>query len=669
MAMFLANKEKDTTEKFIQGFNINDTGEVCSNVCYVGEKAEEFSTKKNIIILGLGTLIYIVALVLELPFFWELSLFLLGYIVIARDIVWKAAKNVFHGQLFDENFLMTIATVGAFAIKEFPEAVAVMLFYKIGELFEGVASAHSHKSIKSLLEMRPDYANLKVGNRVERVDPRRVRVGDIIVVKPGEKVPLDGIILEGSSMVDTSALTGESIPRKLNREKQILSGMINKTGLLSVRVTKKFSESTVSKILDLMENAATKKAPTEKFITKFAKYYTPIVVFSAIALAIVPVILYNIPVLTPMFAHEETFSEWMYKALIFLVISCPCALVISIPLGFFGGIGASSKRGVLVKGSNYLEGLNNLHVVVWDKTGTLTKGIFEVAKIVLENHNLTEGKMLEFVAKAESQSHHPIARSILKAFDKEVDESELESYEEIPGYGIKAKVAGHSIFVGNDKMLHKEGIKHNVCSDEGTVVYAVIDHEYAGYVVISDEVKEDSSTTIQKLKDIGVKRQIMLTGDNDEVARAVAQKLGLEEYFAELLPQQKVEKIEELIKQKENKNDMVAFVGDGINDAPVLIRSDIGIAMGALGSDAAIEAADIVLMTDEPSRIFEAVKVAKRTRKILWQNIGFAVGVKGIFLAMGALGAATMWEAVFADVGVALLAILNSTRVLRYSRK
>jgi len=667
--MFFVNKAKDIPDKFIRSFNISNTSGICNNVCYAGEKAEEFSTKKSIIILGLGTLIYIAALVLELPFFWGLSLFLLSYIVIARDVVWKAVKNVFHGQLFDENFLMTIATVGAFAIKEFPEAVAVMLFYKIGELFEGIASAHSHKSIKSLLEMRPDYANLKVGNRIEKVDPRQVRVGDIITVKPGEKVPLDGIILEGSSMVDTSALTGESIPRELNREKQILSGMINKTGLLSVRVTKKFSESTVSKILDLMENAATKKAPTEKFITKFAKYYTPIVVFSAIALAIVPVILYNIPSLTPMFAHEVTFSEWIYKALIFLVISCPCALVISIPLGFFGGIGASSKLGVLVKGSNYLEGLNNLHVVVWDKTGTLTKGVFEVTKIVLKNHNLTEGKMLEFIAKAESQSHHPIAQSILKAFNKEVDESGMESYEEIPGYGIKTKVAGHSIFVGNDKMLHKEGIKHNAYNDEGTVVHAVIDHEYAGYVVISDEVKEDSSTTIQKLKDIGVKRQIMLTGDNNEVARTVAQKLGLEEYFAELLPQQKVEKIEELIKQKKNKTDMVAFVGDGINDAPVLIRSDIGIAMGALGSDAAIEAADIVLMNDEPSKIFEAVKVAKRTRKIVWQNIGFAVGVKGIFLVMGTLGAVTMWEAVFADVGVALLAVLNSTRVLRYSRK
>jgi len=557
-----------------------------------------------------------------------------------------------------------VATLGAFAIKKFPEAVAVMLFFKVGELFQNIALNRSRKSIKSLMEIRPDYANLKIDGETKKVDPDEVNVGDVIMVKPSERVPLDGIVLDGSSLVDTSALTGESVPRKVKAKDGILSGMINKTGLLTVQVTKRFSESTVSKILDLVENAASKKAPTEKFITKFAKYYTPAVVFGAFTLAIVPVILYHIPAFTPMFAHEETFSEWIYKALIFLVISCPCALVISIPLGFFGGIGASSKRGILVKGSNYLEGLNNLHTVVWDKTGTLTKGVFRVTKIVTKN-NFPEDKILKFAAQAESQSSHPIAQSILEAFNRKVDERKIESYEEISGYGIKARVEGHYVLVGNDKILHRENIEHDTCDVEGTVVHVVIDYKYAGYIIISDEIKEDTRIAIQRLKDIGVKRQIMLTGDSQEVAKAVSQKLGLDEYFAELLPQQKVEKIEELMKKKVNNKDLIAFVGDGINDAPVLMRSDIGVAMGALGSDAAIEAADIVLMTDEPSRLHEAVKIAKRTRGIILQNIGFALGVKGTFLTVGVLGMATMWEAVFADVGVALLAILNSTRVLK----
>jgi len=620
--------------------------------------------RKEIIIIGLGAFICVGAMIFELSFWGELSLFLLSYIIIARDIVWKAIRNVFHGRVFDENFLLTVATLGAFAIKKFPEAVAVMLFFKVGELFQDIALNRSRKSIKSLLEIRPDYANLKIDGETKKVDPDEVNVGDVIMVKPGERVPLDGIVLDGSSLVDTSALTGESVPRKVKAKDEILSGMISKTGLLTVQVTKRFSESTVSKILDLVENAASKKAPIEKFTTKFAKYYTPAVVFSAFTLAIVPVILYHIPVFTPMFAHEETFSEWIYKALIFLVISCPCALVISIPLGFFGGIGASSKRGILVKGSNYLEGLNNLHTVVWDKTGTLTKGVFRVTKIVTKN-NFPEDKILKFAAQAESQSSHPIAQSILEAFNRKIDERKIESYEEISGYGIKARVEGHYVLVGNDKILHRENIEHDTCDVEGTVVHVVIDYKYAGYIIISDEIKEDTRIAIQRLKDIGVKRQIMLTGDSQEVAKAVSQKLGLDEYFAELLPQQKVEKIEELMKKKVNNKDLIAFVGDGINDAPVLMRSDIGVAMGALGSDAAVEAADIVLMTDEPSRLHEAVKIAKRTRGIVLQNIGFALGVKGIFLTVGALGIATMWEAVFADVGVALLAILNSTRVLK----
>lgn len=620
--------------------------------------------RKEIIIIGLGAFICVGAMIFELSFWGELSLFLLSYIIIARDIVWKAIRNVFHGRVFDENFLLTVATLGAFAIKKFPEAVAVMLFFKVGELFQDMALNRSRKSIKSLMEIRPDYANLKIDGETKKVDPDEVNVGDVIMLKPGERVPLDGIVLDGSSLVDTSALTGESVPRKVKAKDEILSGMINKTGLLTVQVTKIFSESTVSKILDLVENAASKKAPTEKFITKFAKYYTPAVVFGAFTLAIIPVILYHIPVFTPMFAHEETFSEWIYKALIFLVISCPCALVISIPLGFFGGIGASSKRGILVKGSNYLEGLNNLHTVVWDKTGTLTKGVFRVTKIVTKN-NFPEDKILKFAAQAESQSSHPIAQSILEAFNRKIDERKIESYEEISGYGIKARVKGHYVLVGNDKILHRENIEHDTCDVEGTVVHVVIDYKYTGYIIISDEIKEDTRIAIQRLKDIGVKRQIMLTGDSQEVAKAVSQKLGLDEYFAELLPQQKVEKIEELMKKKVNNKDLIAFVGDGINDAPVLMRSDIGVAMGALGSDAAIEAADIVLMTDEPSRLHEAVKIAKRTRGIVLQNIGFALGVKGTFLTVGALGMATMWEAVFADVGVALLAILNSTRVLK----
>lgn len=644
--------------------DMKNSSQVCKEVCSHPEEGDTLSMRKEIIIIGLGAFIYVGAMIFELSFWGELSLFLLSYIIIARDIVWKAIRNVFHGQIFDENFLLTVATLGAFAIKKFPEAVAVMLFFKVGELFQDIALNRSRKSIKSLMEIRPDYANLKIDGETKKIDPNEVNVGDVIMVKPGERIPLDGIVLDGSSLVDTSALTGESVPRKVKVKDEILSGMINKTGLLTVQVTKRFSESTVSKILDLVENAASKKAPTEKFITKFAKYYTPAVVFGAFTLTIVPVILYHIPVFTPMFAHEETFSEWIYKALIFLVISCPCALVISIPLGFFGGIGAASKRGILVKGSNYLEGLNNLHTVVWDKTGTLTKGVFRVTKIVTKN-NFSEDKILKFAAYAESQSSHPIAQSILEAFNKKIDDKKIESYEEISGYGIKARVEGRYVLVGNDKLLHRENIEHDTCNVEGTVVHVVVDYKYAGFIIISDEIKEDTRIAIQRLKDIGVKRQVMLTGDSQEVAKAVSQKLGLEEYFAELLPQQKVEKIEELMKKKVNNNDLIAFVGDGINDAPVLMRSDIGVAMGALGSDAAIEAADIVLMTDEPSRLHEAVKIAKRTRGIVWQNIGFALGVKGIFLTIGALGMATMWEAVFADVGVALLAILNSTRVLK----
>jgi len=619
--------------------------------------------KGKVLALGLGASICAGVLTFRLPFRTELILFILSYIIVAGDIVWKAIRNALHGRFFDENFLLTVATVGAFAIKQFPEAVAVMLFFKVGELFQDMALDRSRRSIRSLLAIRPDYANLKVDGGIRKVDPKEVRAGDIIVVRPGEKVPLDGVVLEGSSTVDTSALTGESIPREVGPGGQVLSGMINRTGALTVQVTKDFGESTVSKILDLVEDAAEKKAPTERFITKFARCYTPAVVSGAFLLATVPVILYRIPGLAPMFSHEETFSEWIYKALIFLVISCPCALVISIPLGFFGGIGAASRRGVLVKGSNYLEGLKDLHTVVWDKTGTLTKGVFRVTEVVPEDA-FSEGEILELAAKAEALSNHPIAQSVREAFGGNIDESKVESYEEISGCGIRAEVEGHQVLVGNDKLLHMEQVEHDTCDVEGTVVHVVVDRRYAGYIVISDEVKEDAGEAVRRLRDLGVKRQIMLTGDSEEVARTVCQELDLDEYFAELLPQQKVERVEELMESKDSRDELIAFVGDGINDAPVLMRSDIGIAMGALGSDAAVEAADIVLMTDEPSRLPEAVRIAKRTRRIVWQNIVFALGVKGIFLTMGALGMATMWEAVFADVGVALLAILNSTRIL-----
>lgn len=632
----------------------------CEEACDIGE---ESSIKEEIMILVVGVLVYVAALLLTFSSWGKFSLFLLSYVIIGGDIIWMAMKNLYHGKIFDEYFLLTVATLGAFGIKQFPEAVAVMLFFKIGELFQDMALNRSRRSIKSLLEMRPDYANLKIDGEMKKVPPETINVGDLIIVKPGERVPVDGIVLEGTSMVDTSALTGESAPRKIRENDPILSGMINKTGVLTVQVTKKFSESTVSKIMDLVENASSKKAPTEKFITKFAKYYTPTVVSGAFILAIVPVLLYRIPAFTPIFAHEETLSEWIYKALIFLVISCPCALVISIPLGFFGGIGASSKRGILVKGSNYLEGLNYLHTVVWDKTGTLTKGTFRVTEIVPKN-KFSRDEILEFAAMAESHSNHPIAQSILEAYGR-IDEGRVKNYEEISGYGIMARVNDHHILAGNDKLLHKEEIDHDTCDVKGTVVHVVVDHKYAGYIIISDEIKEDAIIAIQELRSIGVKRQIMLTGDSEVIAKAVSRKLGLEEYFAELLPQQKVKKVEELVKEKVNRKDLIAFVGDGINDAPVLMRSDIGVAMGALGSDAAIEAADIVLMTDEPSRLPEAVQIAKRTRNIVWQNISFALGVKGIFLIVGVAGMATMWEAVFADVGVALIAILNATRILR----
>ena len=609
--------------------------------------------KHKMIILGIGAALFFIALLFKLPFWVEFGMFFVSYLLVGGEVLLRAAKNILRGQVFDENFLMAIATIGAFSIKEFPEGVAVMLFYQVGEFFQDIAVNRSRKSIAALMDIRPDFANLKVGGEEKKVSPDEVSVGDIIIVKPGEKVPLDGRIIEGKSMLDTSALTGESVPREVEEGNEVLSGSINKNGLLTVEVTKEFGESTVSKILDLVQNASSKKAPTENFITKFARYYTPVVVFAAAALAFIP------PLLIP----GATFAEWINRALVFLVVSCPCALVVSIPLGFFGGIGGASKNGILVKGSNYLEALNNVDTVVFDKTGTLTKGVFKVTRIMAYGP-IPDVDLLEYAAYAESYSNHPIALSIQKAYGKEIDKNEISEYDEISGYGIKATVKGKTILAGNSKLMKKENIPFEEAQAIGTVVHMAIDGSYAGFIVISDEVKDDSQRAVQALKSIGVNKLVMLTGDSKAVGEKIGKDLGLDEVHAELLPDQKVEKVEILDKQKSPKGKLV-FVGDGINDAPVLARADIGVAMGGVGSDAAIEAADVVLMTDEPSKLVSAIKIAKRTRNIVWQNIIFAMAIKGVVLLLGAGGIATMWEAVFADVGVAVLAVLNAMRVMK----
>ena len=608
--------------------------------------------KKELIRLGIGAVLFAIALAFKMSDTMEFIFYFISYILVGGEVILKAGRNILRGQVFDENFLMVIATIGAFAIGEYPEGVAVMLFYQIGEFFQDLAVNRSRKSIAELMDIRPDYANLKVGNEVERVSPEEVSVGDYIIVKPGEKVPLDGVVVEGKSMLDTSALTGESVPREVEEDSDVLGGFINKNGLLTIKVNKEFGESTVSKILELVQNASSKKAPTENFITKFARYYTPFVVFAALSLAVIP----------PLVIEGATFSEWVYRALIFLVVSCPCALVVSIPLGFFGGIGGASKNGILIKGGNYLEALNNVDTVVFDKTGTLTKGVFKVTKLNA-NEDFSEDELLEYAAFAESYSNHPIATSILKAYKKEIDKEEIESYDEISGHGIKVKVKGKEILAGNVKLMNNEKIVYEEVKTSGTVVYVAVDGKFAGSIIISDEIKEDSHRAIKELKAIGVKKTVMLTGDNKIVGTNVAKELGLDEVHAELLPDQKVEMVELLDKQKPPKGKLV-FVGDGINDAPVLARADVGVAMGGLGSDAAIEAADVVLMTDEPSNLVGAIKIAKRTKRIVWQNIIFAFGVKGIVLLLGAGGLATMWEAVFADVGVALIAVFNAMRVL-----
>ncbi|MGE6366449.1 heavy metal translocating P-type ATPase [Bacillus paramycoides] len=611
------------------------------------------NVKKMIGRLVVGGILTGIAALAGLPQMITIPLFVLAYLLIGGDIVWRAVRNITRGQLFDENFLMAIATLGAFAIQQYPEAVAVMLFYQVGELFQSIAVNRSRKSITSLMDIRPDYANVKVGNETKQVSPEDVQIGDYIIVKPGEKVPLDGKVIEGTSMMDTSALTGESVPREVEVGNDVLSGFVNQNGVLTIEVTKEFGESTVSKILDLVQNASSKKAPTENFITKFARYYTPVVVITAAIMAFIP----------PLILEGATFSDWIYRALVFLVISCPCALVVSIPLGFFGGIGGASKSGILVKGSNYLEALNDVKYIVFDKTGTLTKGVFKVTKME-PSEDTTSEELLEYAAFAEVYSNHPIAQSIRTAYGKSIDENSIEDYSEISGHGTVVKVQGKEVFAGNAKLMRKENITFKQPDTVGTLVHVAVDGKYAGYIVISDEVKEDSKQAIQKLKELGIKKTVMLTGDAKSVGEAVGKELGLDEVHAELLPQQKVEEIEKIDAAKHGK-EKVAFVGDGINDTPVLARADVGIAMGGLGSDAAIEAADIVIMTDEPSKIATAVKIAKRTRSIVWQNIIFALGIKGVVLLLGAFGIATMWEAVFSDVGVTLLAVLNAMRVLR----
>jgi Cd2+/Zn2+-exporting ATPase len=585
--------------------------------------------------------------------FAEYAVFLTAYLISGWNVLSNAIKNIIRGRVFDENFLMSIATIGAILIHQLPEAVAVMMFYNIGEFVQGIAVKRSRRSIRSLLEIRPDSANLRINGEIKIVSPDEVKVGDIIVVKPGEKIPLDGEIIEGNSFVDTFSLTGESVPRSVKVNDRVLAGTINKSGLITVKVTKLFGESSISKIMGLVENAAKKKAKTEKFISTFARYYTPFVVTTALAVAFLP----------PLLSAGETFSDWVYRALVMLVISCPCALVISIPLGYFGGIGGASRRGILVKGSNYLDALTEVKTVIFDKTGTLTKGVFKVTDIVPQN-GFGRKEMLYYAAAAESHSNHPIAQAITEAYGKEINPSVVDKIQEIAGQGVKATLEDKEIIAGNDRLLHTENIAHDNCTVEGTVVHLALNKKYLGYIIISDEVKEDSVSTIKELKKIGISNTIMLTGDNKFSADAMAKKIGVLSSHSELLPEDKVRVLEEVMKSSGN-GEKVAFVGDGINDAPVIARADVGIAMGGLGTDAAVEAADIVIMEDHPSKVPEAIKVARATRKIVWQNIVFAMLVKGFFIVLGGLGIASMWEAVFADMGVALIAILNATRILR----
>ncbi|HEX3040180.1 MAG TPA: heavy metal translocating P-type ATPase [Caproiciproducens sp.] len=624
-------------------------------ISYTGKAAAESpegGKKQRLRQIGLaaGAVLFLLGMVLKLPQPAEFTLFLISYLLVGGEVVLRALKNIAKGRVFDENFLMSIATVGAFAIGDFAEGVAVMLFYQIGEFFQDLAVNRSRRSISALMDIRPDYANLKIGGEIKKVSPEEVGVGDLILVRPGEKVPLDGKVTEGSSSVDTAALTGESLPRDVEPGSELLSGSVNKNGVLTVEVTKEFGESTVTKILDLVQNAGSRKAPTENFITKFAGYYTPAVVFSALALAVIP----------PLMVPGASFPVWINRALTFLVVSCPCALVISIPLSFFGGIGCASKNGILIKGSNYLEALNHVDTVVFDKTGTLTKGNFTVTQIN-PAEGWTRDEILRYAAHSEFYSGHPIAASIREAYGKEPEAARIAGYEEISGKGVRVTVNGRNVLAGNGKLMDEEKISWQASSEAGTVVYLAVDGTFAGSIVISDEIKPDSAGVIQSLKAAGVRHTAMLTGDSRATGEKVAKELGLDSVYAELLPQQKVEQMEALSKQTE-KGDKLVFVGDGINDAPVLARADVGVAMGGLGSDAAIEAADVVLMTDEPSKLADAIRIAKRTRSIVRQNIIFALGVKIAILILAAFGIATMWAAVFGDVGVTVIAVLNAIR-------
>lgn len=608
---------------------------------------------KQLIMIIISLLLVVISLLLKFDTeLYSNILYVIAYIIVGYDIVLKAVRNIFKGKVFDENFLMTVATIGAFCIGEFPEAVAVMLFYQIGELFQSYAVDRSRKSVASLMDIRPDYANVYREDEIERVDPDEVNIGEIILVKPGEKIPLDGIVVDGESMLNTQALTGESVPRKVTVNDEVLSGCINNDRILKIKVSKEFEESTVSKILDLVENASSRKSKSENFISKFAKYYTPIVVIVSVALAVIP----------PLVIKEALFSDWLYRALSFLVVSCPCALVISIPLSFFGGIGAASKIGVLIKGSNYLEALASAEIVVCDKTGTLTEGVFKVQKI--DAIGYSDDELLRYAAYAEGFSNHPISISLKQAYNKEINEKLVTETQEISGKGVLAKVDGKMVLVGNEKIMKEYNIKFQKSEETGTIVYVAINDEFAGTILIADKIKEDSYKAVKLFKNNNVKKVVMLTGDRDNISESVANELNLDEYHAELLPQDKVSWVEKLMTQKSSGGKLI-FVGDGINDAPVLALSDIGVAMGGLGSDAAIEAADVVIMTDEPSKIANSVQISKKTMRIVKQNIVFAIAVKIGVLILSAFGVSTMWEAVFADVGVSVLAIVNALRVLR----
>ena len=608
--------------------------------------------KKNLIRIIISTILFVLALIIKVDFQWlNISLFIVAYIIVAYDIIYNALTNILRGRVLDENFLMTIATLGAMLISEYPEALAVMLFYQIGELFQSYAVDKSRKSIASLMDIRPDYANLKKEDQIVKVDPDQVQLGDLIIIKPGEKVPLDGNVIDGSSMLDTSALTGESLPRDVQPGDAILSGCINVNGLITVEVTKEFGESTVNQILELVESASSKKSQSERFITRFSRYYTPIVVILAILLATIP----------PLLITGARWSDWTYRALAFLVVSCPCALVLSIPLSFFSGIGGASRRGILVKGANHLEDLAKTKTIVFDKTGTLTKGVFKVQEVKAKE--FSKDKLLELAAYAESFSNHPISSSLKEAYGKDIDQSLITESQEIAGHGVVALIDGNRVLAGNSRLMDKFSIPYDKEESVGTIVYVAMDQVYAGHIVIADEIKEDALQAIKDLKKSNIKNTVMLTGDLEKVAKDVADKLDINQVYAQLLPGDKVKKVEELLLEQ-SQDSKLAFVGDGINDAPVLTRSDIGVAMGALGSDAAIEAADIVIMTDHPSKLSTAINISKKTLRIARENTFFAIGVKVLILGLSALGFTTLWAAIFADVGVTIIAVLNSFRAM-----